>query len=187
MTRCLWPAYFRTEIYFNLSGVILDEGPFNHKAKMQSPRTVADLTHFLPFIAPFLPLAPSLSVFVLGFELRALSLLGKHSITWATPLVIFGLGYFSDRSCATLPRLAWNCKPPIYAFHESGITGMACGAQFPRVLFTHSFSPLPSWLLLVGSQVQHYSLIQGNFWTKHSEQLLSLPRMTAVQGWWVRV
>jgi hypothetical protein len=34
---------------------------------------------------------------VLGFELRVLHLLGKNSTTWATPVALFSLVYFSDR------------------------------------------------------------------------------------------
>jgi hypothetical protein len=43
-------------------------------------------------------------VSILGFELRALPLLGKRSSVSAMPPFLFGLGYFSDRISSFLLR-----------------------------------------------------------------------------------
>jgi hypothetical protein len=42
---------------------------------------------------------------VLGFELRALGLLGKHA--WAMPPVLSAMGYFSDRFSHFSPGQSW--------------------------------------------------------------------------------
>jgi hypothetical protein len=45
-------------------------------------------------------------------ELRALPLQGRHSTTWAPPLVLFCLSYFLDRVSSLCLGLALNHSPP---------------------------------------------------------------------------
>jgi hypothetical protein len=52
---------------------------------------------------------------VLGFELRAVSLVGRCSISWATPLALFALAILEIRSYF-LPRLCWAM---IFLFYAS--------------------------------------------------------------------
>jgi hypothetical protein len=47
---------------------------------------------------------PSFFLAVLGFELRAPHLLGRHFPTWTTPPALFCVGYFPDR---VLRRFVW--------------------------------------------------------------------------------
>jgi hypothetical protein len=65
---------------------------------------------------------------VLGFELRALCLLHKHSTTWVKSPVLFALVIFQIRSCV----FAWTRLDldPIYASCVAGKTGTCYHAQF---------------------------------------------------------
>jgi hypothetical protein len=56
------------------------------------------------------------------FELSASCLLGRCSITGATSLAFFALGYFSDRVLCFLPRLAVDSDLLIYDSHVALIT-----------------------------------------------------------------
>jgi hypothetical protein len=65
---------------------------------------------------------------LLGFELTALHLLGRHSTTPATPglfdLAVFPVGL------AGMCRPAWTvCDHPIYASHVTGMTVVLHNAQ----------------------------------------------------------
>jgi hypothetical protein len=60
---------------------------------------------------------------VLGFELRVLFLLGRHSTTCTMPPALFCFDYFSGRP-------TWDHDPLTYVFHISGITSMHQHAQF---------------------------------------------------------
>jgi hypothetical protein len=53
---------------------------------------------------------------VLGFELRVLYLIGRHSATWATPPTLFL--YFRNRVLHLCPD--WD--PPVYASKAAGMT-----------------------------------------------------------------
>jgi hypothetical protein len=59
---------------------------------------------------------------VLEFELRALHLLGRYSITWVTSLALFALVIFQIGSYFILGG-GLDCDPPIYASQVSGMTG----------------------------------------------------------------
>jgi hypothetical protein len=48
------------------------------------------------------------------FELRALSLLGRHSTTWAIPLVLFAFSIFPIGS-RFYAKAGLDSNPPIYA------------------------------------------------------------------------
>jgi hypothetical protein len=61
---------------------------------------------------------------VLGFELRALLLLGKCSTIWFTFPALFTLVIFSDRVSCFLPGPAYHQNLLIYTFCIHGITGM---------------------------------------------------------------
>jgi hypothetical protein len=60
---------------------------------------------------------------VLGFELRALHLLGRCSTSVTSPTP-FCFSYFSDRVLCFLPGPTLDCNPPTYASCAAGITGM---------------------------------------------------------------
>jgi hypothetical protein len=66
-------------------------------------------------------LFPSLLLVVLGFELRALPLLGRA--------LLLGFTYFSDRASCFLPSLALDPDPPTYTSHVIGTTGVCHHAQ----------------------------------------------------------
>jgi hypothetical protein len=59
---------------------------------------------------------------VVGFELRALNLIGRHFTTSAMPPALFTLVIFLIRS-HFYAQTSLDLDPPIYAFHIPGMTG----------------------------------------------------------------
>jgi hypothetical protein len=84
------------------------------------PQPIFDFSHFLKRVSHFF-----FFLALLGFELRASFLLGRHCITWVTPPALFWVGYFWDRVpwALCLSRL-WSMIFSISASQVGGITGV---------------------------------------------------------------
>jgi hypothetical protein len=81
---------------------------------------------------------------VLGFELRALNLLGRYSTTWTIPQP-FLLQVFLEIGSQMYAQAGLDSSPPIYASHVAGIAGIC--------------TTMPSFLLVeVGSQTTILSM-----------------------------
>jgi hypothetical protein len=83
---------------------------------------------------------------VLAFELNASRLLGRHSTPWATPSVLFCVGYFQNRVSWTIcPGWLQTLILLISASHVARITGMShwySAKRFLKMLLTlHKPSP----------------------------------------------
>jgi hypothetical protein len=104
----------------------------------------------------------------LGFEFKTLSLLGKHSTTWAMSSVLVLLVCLLRKGFAlTLPWLFLNWNPPTLASYVAGITGVC---HHPFLILEMDFPFFPRWSL---NSDPHVSTSQVAGITGHSRWLVS--------------
>jgi hypothetical protein len=105
-------------------------------------------------------------VLVLGFEFRALSLLGRWYSTWTMPPALFALDYFSDRVLHFLPGLVLDCNICTSAFRVA------------RIIDVYHYSSL-RWRLLTCTTHEIFLLVLWASHTRNKDVWLTLRQKKA--------